>query len=257
MSAIDLDAALATASRAAESAAAALSANRATWGRVEAEIGREVKIDADKRAEALIVAALRRDWPFPILSEEAGWVDGAESETFWAVDPLDGSVNYAMGYPHCAVSVALIHQRRPVLGVVDCFALGERFVGAVGKGATLNGAAIRVSSVDTPDRGVLQTGIPARMRSDPAAQAQMMDRLMRWRKVRMLGSAASALACVACGRADAYAESGSMLWDVAGGLALVAAAGGAIHLPTGALDAPLDIVATNGRREIEASFVSL
>jgi len=254
MADIDLDQALTLARDAAAAAGEALRAHRASWARVESELGREVKIDADTRAEAIIVAALRRGAPLPILSEEAGWVDGAEAEAFWAVDPLDGSVNYALGYPHCAVSIALVVRGVPILGVVECFALGERFEGVVGRGATLNGAPIAVSTTEGAARGVLQTGIPARMATDAAAQALLLRRLMAWRKVRMIGSAASALACVAAGRADAYAESGAMLWDVAGGLALVAAAGGRIALGPGPLDAPLSVVATNGRPGIDAEF---
>ncbi|MBI1252600.1 MAG: inositol monophosphatase [Alphaproteobacteria bacterium] len=239
--------ALALALSTAKAAGAALRAHRGEWSGVEAEAGREVKIDADKRAEALIVAALRRETSWPILSEEAGWVDGGEAPLIWAVDPLDGSVNYALGYPHCAVSIALVQDRTPILGVVDCFALDETFAGAAGVGATLNDAPIRVSAVADPKRGVVQTGIPARMATDPARQAALMRTLMTWRKVRMIGSAASALASVACGRADAYSESGSMLWDVAGGLALVRAAGGAVRISEGALDAPLDVWASNGQ----------
>lgn len=235
---------LALATAAADEAGRALKNNRRSWASIDAELGREVKIAADQRAEAMILERLSAAAPFPILSEETGWSAGRDLETFWAVDPLDGSVNYLQGYPHCAVSIALMHRGVALLGVVDCFLLDERFTGVVGSGARLNGAPIRVSQTSDPARGVLNTGIPSRMAADAAARDALMDRLMRWRKVRMIGSAASALAYVAAGRADAYRESGAMLWDVAAGCALVAAAGGAVRLS--GLEGPLEVEATNG-----------
>jgi myo-inositol-1(or 4)-monophosphatase len=237
---------LAIAERAAAAAGEALLQHRSDWGVVEAEYGREVKIDADKRAEAMILTALRQAAPFPVISEEAGWVNAGDRAGYvWAVDPLDGSVNYLRGYPHCGVSIALLSAGVPVLGVVDCFLLQERFAGIVGEGATLNGAKICVSEIADPASGILQTGVPAR--AAPQTMARFEGRLRTWRKVRMIGSAASALAYVAAGRAEAYRESGSMIWDVAAGCALVAAAGGAFHIGAGALDEPLEVAATNAR----------
>ncbi len=236
---------LAIAEAAAVEAGAALLANRAAWSAIVAEHGREVKIDADKRAEAMILAALEKATPFPVLSEEAGWVRAGESELIWAVDPLDGSVNYARGYPHCAVSIALLRRKTPVLGVVDCFALGERFTGLVGEGAWLNRAPIRVSEIADPGQGILQTGIPSRARDE--SMVLLVNRMKSWRKVRMIGSAATALAYVAAGRAEAYCESGSMIWDVAAGCALVRAAGGDFHISGGELDQPQEVSAGSGR----------
>lgn len=236
---------LAIAEAAAAEAAAALKAHRSQWAVIEAEHGREVKIDADKRAEALILAALEKASPFPVISEEAGWVRAAaRGERFaWAVDPLDGSVNYLRDYPHCAVSIALLDKGEPVLGVVDCFVMDERFTGLVGEGAWLNGRPIRVSTIADPAGGILQTGVPSRASAD--SMALFEARLKSWRKVRMIGSAATALAYVAAGRAEAYRESGSMIWDVAGGCALVKAAGGEFRISGGALDQPLEVAAGN------------
>jgi myo-inositol-1(or 4)-monophosphatase len=241
----DLKELLAIADATARQAGAALKANRAEWSVVQAEHGREVKIDADKRAEALILAALERAAPFPVISEEAGWVRAAESRYVWAVDPLDGSVNYLRSYPHCAVSIALLDRGDPVLGVVDCFALEERFTGLVGAGAWLNGAPMQVSAIADPASGILQTGVPSR--ASPESMALFEARLRTWRKVRMIGSAASALAYVAAGRAEAYRESGSMIWDVAAGCALVRAAGGRFEIKGVGLDQPLEVAACNDR----------
>lgn len=237
---------LALAEAAAAEAGAALLANRAGWSVIEAEEGREVKIEADKHAERLILDAISKASPYPIISEEAGWVRAQKAgERFvWAIDPLDGSVNYLRGYPHCAVSIALLDQGEPVLGVVDCFVLAERFCGAVGQGARLNGRTISVSTISEPGQGILQTGVPSR--ASPESMKLFEERLSTWRKVRMIGSAATALAYVAAGRAEAYRESGSMIWDVAAGCALVKAAGGVIRIEGEALDKPLEVAAGNG-----------
>lgn len=242
----DLKGLLALADRAAAAAGEALLANRAQWGVIEAEHGREVKIGADKHAEDLVLTALSRESDFPIISEEAGWTRAMQrgDRFVWAVDPLDGSVNYLRGYPHCAVSIALLDQGQPILGVVDCFVTRERFTGAVGEGAFLNGAPMHVSPIDNPAKGILQTGVPSRA-SDESMKA-FEQRLRTWQKVRMIGSAATALAYVAAGRAEAYRESGSMIWDVAGGCALVKAAGGQIRIDGAALDQPLEVSASNG-----------
>lgn len=241
----DLKDLLGIARDAAAEASAALIAHRAAWSVVTGEEGREVKIDADVQAERLILDMLMRRAPFPIISEERGRVGGDAGPYIWAVDPLDGSVNYLRAYPHCAVSIALLRDGEPILGVVDCFVLRETFSGIVGEGAWLNGARIRVSDVADPRAGILQTGVPARARTDAAAMRAMGDLINKWRKVRMIGSAATALAYVAAGRAEAYRESGSMIWDIAAGVALVKAAGGVARI-AGEIDSPLEVAAGNG-----------
>jgi len=242
----DLNALLHLADTAAAAAGEALLANRVQWGVIEAEQGREVKIGADKHAEEIVLRAIARESEYPIISEEAGWARAMQrgDRWVWAIDPLDGSVNYLRGYPHCGVSIALLEEGKPVLGVVDCFVTRERFSGAIGLGAWLNGAPMRVSEIANPAKGILQTGVPSRA-SDESMKT-FEQRLRTWQKVRMIGSAATALAYVAAGRAEAYRESGSMIWDVAAGCALVEAAGGKVHIEGAALDQPLEVAASNG-----------
>lgn len=242
----DLKALLHLADTAAAAAGEALLANRVQWGVIEAEQGREVKIGADKHAEEIVLSAIARESDYPIISEEAGWARAMQrgDRWVWAIDPLDGSVNYLRGYPHCGVSIALLDEGKPVLGVVDCFITRERFSGAIGLGAWLNGAPMRVSEIENPAKGILQTGVPSRA-SDESIKT-FEQRLRTWQKVRMIGSAATALAYVAAGRAEAYRESGSMIWDVAAGCALVEAAGGKVRIEGAALDQPLEVAASNG-----------
>lgn len=245
LSTADLDHHLAVAALAASRASALLATSRAALAQVVAEEGREVKVAADKAAEAVIVETLQRLAPLPILSEETGWIDaGGGASAFWAVDPLDGSVNYLQGYPHCGPSIGLVIDGAPVVGVVDLFPLGEVFAGAVGRGAFLNGAAIRPSTTTDPARGVLNTGAPARLALDDVAQARFLRQLSGWRKIRMIGSAAAAIVYVAAGRADGYHESGGMIWDVAGGCAIAAASGCQVAIE-GGFDAPLAVTICN------------
>ena len=117
--------------------------------------------------------------------------------------------------------------------------------GVVFNPAWLNGNPMRVSSISDPKSGILHTGIPARASSE--SMAKFEARLAAWQKVRMIGSAATALAYVAAGRAEAYRESGSMIWDVAAGCALVKAAGGAFEIGGARLDVPLEVAAGNGK----------
>ena len=242
----DLKDLLELADAAAAAAGEALLANRVAWGVIEEVQGREVKIGADKHAEQIVLSASARGSDYPIISEEAGWARSMQrgDRFVWAIDPLDGSVNYLRGYPHCGVSIALLEDGKPVLGVVDCFVTRERFAGAIGLGAWLNRAPMHVSAIENPANGILQTGVPSRA-SDESMRA-FEQRLRTWQKVRMIGSAATALAYVAAGRAEAYRESGSMIWDVAAGCALVEAAGGRVRIEGAALDRPLEVAACNG-----------
>ena len=185
----DLRDLLKLADTAAAAAGEALLANRAQWGVIDEIQGREVKIGGDKHAEEIVLTAIARDSDYPIISEEAGWARAMQrgDRFVWAIDPLDGSVNYLRGYPHCAVSIALLDQGKPILGVVDCFVMRERFTGVVGQGAWLNGAPMQVSDIENPAKGILQTGVPSRA-GDESMKA-FEQRLRTWQKVRMIGSA--------------------------------------------------------------------
>jgi myo-inositol-1(or 4)-monophosphatase len=117
-----------------------------------------------------------------------------------------------------------------VLGAVFDFHRDEMFSGVVGEGAWCNEEQIFVSDTRIASRAVLTTGFPSFRDFDDDSLLGFVRHVQRFKKVRLLGSAALSLAYVACGRADAYAEDDIMLWDVAAGLALVSAAGGAIEL---------------------------
>ncbi len=230
---------------AARQAGQALLSNRQDWQSVDSQSERDVKAAGDKKSEELILTYLNAKSEIRILSEEEGWSGEDAGEYYWVVDPLDGTVNYTQGIPLCCVSIALMKGRTPVLGVVYDFNHDEMFSGIVGQGAYLNGEAISVSNKIRPEQAVLNTGFPANSDFSDEAMTAKAIKLSKWRKVRMLGTAALSLSFVSCGRSDAYWESNIMLWDVAAGCALVKAAGGDVRIIGEDLNAPIQIMAGN------------
>ncbi|MEK7108911.1 MAG: inositol monophosphatase family protein, partial [Patescibacteria group bacterium] len=186
-------------------------------------VGKDIKVDADKSAHALILESLKPTG-IPVLSEEDDTHDFSASLQ-WVVDPLDGSLNFLRGIPACAVSVALVQDGEPLLGVVYDFNRDELFGGVVGAGAMLNGKKISVSAVREKGEAVLMTGFPSYTDYSTEALGKYIEVVQAFKKVRLIGSAALSLAYVAAGRADAYYEKDIKIWDVAAGLALVKAAG--------------------------------
>jgi myo-inositol-1(or 4)-monophosphatase len=204
----------------------------------------------DREAELLIVDALRGAFPdHGIVSEESPAVP-ARSEYRWYVDPLDGTTNFAHGYPHCAVCVALEKGGDVVLGLVHDPLRRETFSAHRGAGAHLNGRPISVSDVTDLGNALAATGFPSDRRErarDYVAFLQVA--LERTRCVRRSGSAALDLCYVACGRLDVYWEWHLGPWDTAAGRLIVEEAGGCVsgfagesHSLTGA-----ETAASNGR----------
>ncbi len=227
----------------------ALKVRDSRWQQVTGGDGKDVKVSADKRAEDLIVAQLSHATPHTILSEETGWIQRNSASGVWVVDPLDGSSNYSRDFPACAVSIAFVREGRPVMGVIYDFYRDELFSGFTdgdSAGAWLNHVPMRVSVESEKGKATLMTGLPVRRDFSPEAMRAFGEEMAAWRKVRMIGSAALALAYVAAGRADQYHEENSMMWDVAAGCALVEAAGGTVTLSEGPLDEPKTVLASNG-----------
>jgi myo-inositol-1(or 4)-monophosphatase len=201
--------------------------------RVLSAVGRNIKLQADRESESIILDALRAVAPHPVLAEESGEHDAPGEGAYWVVDPLDGSANFARGVPLCCVAIALMHGEKPLLGVVHDFNRDETLCGVVGEGAWLGGAKgapIAVASTTDTGQAILATGFPVGRDLSDAALAEFYRQARAFKKVRMIGTAALALAYVARGWVDAYGEDGIMLWDVAAGVALVEAAGGSVRM---------------------------
>lgn len=236
---------IALAVKAAKAAGDALAARGEAFQGVNSEIGKDIKLKADEAAEAMILDLLRSESNHAVLAEEGGW-EGTPSETAWVVDPLDGTANYFREMPLCCVSIGLIENGKPVVGAIYDFNLKEMYAGGVGEGATLNDKPMRVSSVDDIGRATLMTGLGYSKREFTEADyVEMGHEHQRYKKVRMIGTAALAGAYVAAGRADRYTEV-AMLWDFAACCALVEAAGGRAEIIGERLDGPLTVLCDNG-----------
>ena len=203
---------------------------------------------ADKRSERAIVERLTKYFPDHAIVAEEGTGHGGSSEFRWHVDPLDGTTNFAHGYPCFCVSIALAQRDTLLAGVVFHPIYNELFTAACGQGATLNGKPIHVSKIVTLATSLLCTGFPAHKRVASPNIHYYWDFTLRSHGVRRDGSAALDLASVAAGRFEAFWEFGLNKWDTAAGVLLVEEAGGKVTDFAGApyeLGGPM-ILATNG-----------
>ena len=187
---------------------------------------RDVKLEADIAAENLIKGIIEIESNFPILAEESGKSADDLGDTFWVVDPLDGTANYARDIPLCCISIALVQNLNPVIGVIYDFNNDDLYEGTKETKALLNNKLINVSDIAEKNKGILVTGLPNATDYSDEAMLKMVKDFQSWRKVRMIGSAAMASAYVASGKADLYKEFGTYLWDIAAGAAIINAAGG-------------------------------
>jgi fructose-1,6-bisphosphatase/inositol monophosphatase family enzyme len=215
---------------------------------INSEAGRDIKIGADIASENIIISCLKKRSGFSILSEEAGSIEGSDREFTWIVDPLDGSLNYSRGIPLCCVSIGLWHEMEPVAGVVYDFYRSELFTGIAGRegGAWLNGKAIAPGAAEKQASAVICTGFP--VNTDFSAEGLMpfLQKVQKYKKVRLLGSAALSLAYVSSGRADVYMEDNIMIWDVAGGLAVASGAGCKLDIGRGIKKNSMHVAVSNG-----------
>lgn len=214
------------ASNAAKSAGDFLSHDSHVNRDVHAEFDHDIKIEADKQSQEIILDILKAQTHIPILSEESPTDHADMNALQWVVDPIDGTFNFYRGIPVSCVSIGLWQGMQPLLGVIYDFNRQEMFTSIVGQGAWCNGTAINVSNTPSKSKGVLYSGFPSGVDFSDKNILAITRQVQSYCKVRWIGSAALSLAYVACGRADAYYEEDIMLWDIAAGLSMVKAAGG-------------------------------
>ncbi|MEY3221444.1 MAG: hypothetical protein RLZZ203_300 [Cyanobacteriota bacterium] len=205
---------------------------------------------ADKASEQVILEVLRRHFPqHSILAEESGKLGNQDNDFLWAIDPLDGTTNYAHQYPCFAVSIGLLIQGVPKVGVIYDPFHNELFRAAAGLGATRNRRPIQVSQTAELGKSLLVSGFAYdRRETTDNNYAEFCHLTHLTQGVRRGGAAALDLAYVACGRVDGYWERGIAPWDVAAGIILVQEAGGKVTAYDGT---PIKIesgriLATNG-----------
>ena len=221
----------------------------------------DIVTESDRRSEEIIVARIREHFPdHAIIAEEGGGASAAAAgaKYCWHVDPLDGTTNFAHGYPCFAVSIGLSEDGEPIAGVVFNPVSDEFFTAARGEGAYLNGQPIHVSSIDKLATSLVATGFPTHQRKRSANMNYYWEFTLRSHGVRRDGSAALDLCSVACGRFDAYWEFRLNSWDTAAGALLVREAGGLVTAIEGGpyhLGGP-SLLASNGLIHDEMKAVS-
>ena len=183
--------------------------------------------EMDLLAEKVIVSEIRKHWPdHSLLAEEKTDLQG-DSPYRWVIDPLDGTTNYAHGFPVFSVSIALQMEEKVVLGVVYDPTRDDLFVGKKGEGARLNGRKIHVSSTPKLSESLLATGFPYDLRENAADNFDHFRNFaLHAHAVRRAGSAALDLCYVAAGRFDGFWEMRLGPWDMAAGSLMVREAGG-------------------------------
>ena len=205
--------------------------------------------EADRASEKLVVERLRTHFPsHGIVAEEGGGHESA-SEYRWYVDPLDGTTNFAHGFPIFNVTLGLYRAGEAVAGVVYDPIRQEMFSAERGAGAYLNGKRIRVSSARNLGESLASTGFPSRKRNQDVNIHFYYQVAMASHGVRRTGSAAIDLAYVASGRLDFFWEFGLMPWDMAAGVLLVQEAGGRVSDMHGAahdINTSAHVLADNG-----------
>jgi myo-inositol-1(or 4)-monophosphatase len=206
--------------------------------------------EADKMSEALLISRIHQKYPqHDILTEESEGLDRG-SEFRWIIDPLDGTTNYAHGYPVFCVSIALEKNGAIGLGVIYNPMLDELFFSVSGQGAFLNDKKISVSKTTDMSKSLLATGFPYDIRESENNNINYFNGMARKAQaIRRAGSAALDMAYVAMGRFDGFWELKLMPWDTAAGALLISEAGGVITDLFGSafhLGAP-HVLATNGK----------
>ena len=207
--------------------------------------------DADRAAEQCVIDRIKARFPtHRFLAEERGRLEEAQSPYLWIIDPLDGTTNFAHGYPAFCVSIGLEYEGRCVLGVIFDPSRNELFTAIEHRGARLNGRSLHVSDTATLDSSLLVTGFAYDIRETPRNNLDHFAKFsLKAQGLRRTGSAALDLCYVAAGRFDGFWEVRLNPWDMAAGSVIVQEAGGRLSDFSGK-DLSIygqELVASNGR----------
>ncbi|MBX7075144.1 MAG: inositol monophosphatase [Pirellulales bacterium] len=195
--------------------------------------------EADLAAQEAAWAVLSKAFPsHDLLSEESPHDRLADERFRWILDPLDGTQNYVHGLPLYTVSLALERAGKLLVGCVYNPVSDECFLAESGGAATLNGLPIRCSGVEQIGSALVAISLPPLISRESPELQQLIEVSTRAQAIRRLGSSALNLALVAAGRLDAFFATETHIWDIAGGVALVEAAGGTVIDPSGG---PVDL----------------
>jgi len=183
----------------------------------------------DKKSEEMLVEGLKSIIPYSTFITEEKTIENKKSEYTWIIDPLDGTTNYIHQLSPVAISVALYHNNEPAVGIIYEISLKECFYTWKGAPAYLNNRTIKVSNKKLIKDSLIATGFPYYDYSRIPGMLKSLEYFFKnSHGVRRLGSAATDLAYVACGRFEAFYEYGLNPWDVAAGAFIVQQAGGIV-----------------------------
>jgi myo-inositol-1(or 4)-monophosphatase len=272
MKRMDVKSALDSAVGAARAAGALMRKNFHSTKRINEEQQHDIKLELDVRCQRLIQTTLCRVFPHVALLGEEGVAGDPNAAARWVVDPIDGTVNFAYGIPHAAVSIALQTRRTATnraratanahpdtayetqVGVVYDPFCDELWTAVRGQAARLNYRPIHVSKRRDLKQAIISVGFAKQAESIQRMLPTMEYLVHRVRKIRIMGSAALSMVYVATGRFDAYLEAGIRLWDVAAGGLVLECAGGEYWHRALAGEHAYEVNANNGllRRQLTA-----
>jgi len=215
---------------------------------VDAAEAHDIKLELDRRSQALIESIVLEAFPDHAIYGEEGMRGDPNASDQWIIDPIDGTVNFFYGIPHFAIAIA--HRRDGVIttGVIYDPMRNELWEASRARGrVALNDRPIRVSRRDKLADAIVSVGVSKTEASIDAGLPVLREMMRAARKTRMMGSAALDIVYVASGRLDAYIESQISLWDIAAGMLMVELAGGVVDLrPHTTVADKFSIVASSG-----------
>ncbi len=219
-------------------------------GKIEFKGKFDLVTEVDTLCEQEVIRIIRKRFPdHEFLAEESGASAGSPSPSKWIIDPLDGTINYAHGFPFYCVSIGLEHEGEVIVGVVYSPRMDELFVAEKGKGATINGEPISVSTIPELKDSLLVTGFTPQVAHSTNNNLDHFSHFMRaCQALRRPGSAAMDLCYTAMGRFEGFWEMRLHPWDVAAGKLIVEEAGGTVTRMNGEPVSVYDreILASNG-----------
>ncbi len=214
---------------------------------VDANEAHDIKLELDRRSQELIERLLLGRFPEHAFLGEEGTTGKIGSAYEWIVDPIDGTVNFFYGIPHFAVSIALRHAGKILVGVIYDPMRDELWAAEADGVATMNGKAIHVSNRTVLSDAIISVGVAKSLESIDEGLKLFGRLVTSVKKCRMMGSAALDMAYVSNGRLDAYIESQISIWDIAAGWLILERAGGQVDLkPHPTAKEKFSIVATAG-----------
>ncbi|MBA4149553.1 MAG: inositol monophosphatase [Verrucomicrobia bacterium] len=250
--------ALKIATQAAAAAGEVMRKNHRAVKKINDETQHDIKLELDVRCQKIIERALIVSFPEVAVLGEEGVAGDPNAQCRWVIDPIDGTVNFTYGIPHCCVSIALQSRDKTgkyqtIVGVVYDPFCNEMWTAIRGEPAKLNGKNIKVSSRKKLNEAIVSIGF-AKSKETMEQTLPYFNRLVpRIRKIRMMGAAALSLVYVASGRFDGYVEKGIRLWDIAAGGLILECAGGEFWHELVDKNETYRMIATNGllRKQLE------